>query len=191
MAKMSGRIFQPPKAYGTITMARQTRPRPASTPVEQHRHWSTQCVNGSQVRLVTPDKDPGTSKNREHESGAYLGPPLRWAGKAERTSPEVSAVGLLVHERIDSKASLEQVRNYPNGGQGWWSNPLVAGDSLLAMNSSLRKESMVGRVRIVQRVQKIHSDLPFMLGEPQRITVDIADGRGIESLNAMEISNVS
>lgn len=102
-------------------------------------------------------------------------PYLNWAGKAERTSFEVPTVSLHVHERIDPKTIIEAVRarngnghdeqmalfeqpalnpplrdavefyKHPHG----WTNRLVAGDSLLVMNSLLEKEGLAGKVQMV------------------------------------------
>ena len=106
-------------------------------------------------------------------------PYLNWAGKAERTSFEVDTVSLHVHERIDPASILAAVRKRMQQGKGeggtqsdmfraWfeeplpyreaiefykhdrgWSNRLVAGDSLLVMNSLLQKESMAGQVQMI------------------------------------------
>lgn len=105
-------------------------------------------------------------------------PFLNWAGKAERTSFEVDTVSLHVHERIDPATILAAVSKMINGKKGefagqmglfsapfeqlplrdavdfykhekGWSNRLVAGDSLLVMNSLLQKEGMAGRLQMV------------------------------------------
>ncbi|MCX7562162.1 site-specific DNA-methyltransferase [Xanthomonadaceae bacterium XH05] len=106
-------------------------------------------------------------------------PYLNWAGKAERTSFEVDTVSLHVHERIDPASILAVVRKRlqkdkgEHGGTGdmfraWfeeplpyreaiefykhdrgWANRLVAGDSLLVMNSLLQKEGMAGQVQMI------------------------------------------
>ena len=100
-------------------------------------------------------------------------PYLNWAGKAERTSFEVPTLSLHTHEKIDSRAIIEQVRktNSVNYEQlsifqnersipkkrainfyqhdKKWSNRLIAGDSLLVMNSLLEKEGMGGKVQCV------------------------------------------
>lgn len=106
-------------------------------------------------------------------------PYLNWTGKAERTSFEVDTVSLHVHERIDPASILHAVRkqmrnektpqpkmqlglfsapfeNLPlreaidfyKHDRGW-SNRLIAGDSLLVMNSLLQKESMAGQVQMI------------------------------------------
>jgi adenine-specific DNA-methyltransferase len=106
-------------------------------------------------------------------------PYLNWTGKAERTSFEVDTVSLHVHERIDPSTILAAVQKRMKFGKGedggtrdmfraWfeeplplreavdfykhdrgWSNRLVAGDSLLVMNSLLQKESMAGHVQMI------------------------------------------
>jgi len=100
-------------------------------------------------------------------------PYLNWTGKAERTSFEVPTVSLHTHEKIDSRAIIEQVRktNAVNYEQlslfkeeqiipeneaidfykhdKGWSNRLVAGDSLLVMNSLLEKEGMAGKIQCI------------------------------------------
>ena len=106
----------------------------------------------------------------------HLVPQLQWAGKAEHTSFEVPTVSLHVHERIDPKRIIETVKMSPAGGGAGggrqlslfethkkllreaiefykhkedWSNRLVAGDSLLVMNSFLEKEGIGGKVQMV------------------------------------------
>ncbi|WP_192255381.1 site-specific DNA-methyltransferase [Mesorhizobium silamurunense] len=106
-------------------------------------------------------------------------PYLNWTGKAERTSFEVDTVSLHVHERVDPATILANAARRLKGkdaGAQWrqpdlfaapfenlplrqaldfyshekgWSNRLVAGDSLLVMNSLLTKESMAGKVQMI------------------------------------------
>lgn len=100
-------------------------------------------------------------------------PYLDWAGKAEKTSFEVPTVSLHTHEKIDARAIIEQVRktNTVNYEQlslfkkeqitpeseaidfykhdKGWANRLIAGDSLLVMNSLLEKEDMGGKVQCI------------------------------------------
>ncbi len=99
-------------------------------------------------------------------------PYLNWVGKAERTSFEVPTVPLHIHEKIDPRSIIETVRRrnavdyrqlslfhgelekrplekeiefYQH--EKLWSNRLIAGDSLLVMNSLLEKENMAGKVQ--------------------------------------------
>lgn len=106
-------------------------------------------------------------------------PYLNWTGKAERTSFEVDTVSLHVHERVDPATILARAAKRMKDGKAaeeWrqadlfaapfeslplrkavdfykhekgWSNRLIAGDSLLVMNSLLQKESMAGKVQMI------------------------------------------
>ena len=103
----------------------------------------------------------------------HIHPELNWAGKKEHPSFEVPTVSLHTHEKIDPRAIIERVRktntvNYVQMSlfkdeqiipekydidfykhDKNWSNRLIAGDSLLVMNSLLEKESMGGKVQCV------------------------------------------
>lgn len=107
-------------------------------------------------------------------------PYLNWAGNAEHTSFDVATVSLHVHERIDSRTIIDSVRRrevelspqpslfdvaeenpplreaiqfYKHSHN--WSNRMVAGDSLLVMNSLLEKEGLAGQI------QMIYMDPPY------------------------------
>ena len=124
------------------------------------------------------DPDAG-QKKKTYAYDPHLDPQVVWAGKAEHTSFEVPTVSLHVHERIDPRTIIEAVRRVNSGqrtvdsGQmqlplfdverkeplreaiefykhpHGWSNRLVAGDSLLVMNSLLEKEHMAGKVQMI------------------------------------------
>jgi adenine-specific DNA-methyltransferase len=142
-------------------------------PIEQYDHKGKKRVNNPPVGLVTPETDKETGK-KQYAYDPHLDPQLVWAGKAERTSFEVPTVSLHVHERIDPRTIVEAVRR--RNGQADqqmslfqspeenpplreaiefykhphnWSNRLVAGDSLLVMNSLLEKEGMAGQVQMI------------------------------------------
>src|SRR5438874_2661870 len=118
---------------------------------------------------------PSVKPRQELDYDPHLDPQLVWAGKKEHSSFEVPTVSLHVHERIDPSTIIEAVRErngnampeqpslferreenpplrdavdfyrHPHG----WSNRLIAGDSLLVMNSLLEKEGMAGQVQMV------------------------------------------
>jgi len=146
----------------------------AGRAIEQYEHQGKQRANNPPVGLVNPQNDPDAGR----KSWAYdphLDPQLVWTGKAEHTSFEVPTVSLHVHERIDPKTIVAAVRRpagepepqqislfekptenpplrdvldfyrHPHG----WSNRLVAGDSLLVMNSLLEKEGLGGKVQMI------------------------------------------
>lgn len=142
-------------------------------PIENYDHRDKERLNNPPVGLVTPDTDKDTGQKTKYEYDPHLGPSLQWAGKAEHTSFEVPTVSLHVHERIEPRTIIEAVKkkNGPQYQPGLfdsleenpplrdaiqfykhahnWSNRLIAGDSLLVMNSLLEKEGMAGQVQMV------------------------------------------
>jgi adenine-specific DNA-methyltransferase len=149
-------------------MAGRKTTRGAKRSIEQYGHTKQQRKNSPPVGLMTPETDQGETK-RTYTYDPHIDPALQWAGKAERTSLEVPTFSLHVHERIDPRSILEAVRK-KNGNNHeqmslftaksenpplreavefykhahGWSNRLIAGDSLLVMNSLLEKEAMAG-----------------------------------------------
>ncbi len=140
--------------------------------IETYAHTDKERVNNPPVGLVTPDTDKDASK-KTYAYDPHLDPQLQWAGKAEHTSFEVPTVSLHVHERIDPRTIVETVRKR-NGSKPQmslfaapeenppirqaiefykhrhnWTNRLIAGDSLLVMNSLLEKEGLGGQVQMV------------------------------------------
>jgi len=142
-------------------------------PIEQYDHRGKKRVNNPPVGLVTPETDRESGK-KTYAYNPHLAPQLVWAGKAEHTSFEVPTVSLHVHERIDPRSIIEAVRkrngkNYEQASffnlfeenpplreaiefyrhKHGWSNRLIAGDSLLVMNSLIEKEGLVGQVQVI------------------------------------------
>ena len=141
-------------------------------PIEQYSHLGKERLNNPPVGLVSDDTDIDYGqKKRTYQYDPHLDPQLQWAGKTEHTSFQVPVVSLHVHERIDPKTILEAVRNVDNQPKQIslfeqqekplreaiefykhkenWSNRLIAGDSLLIMNSLLEKEGMAGKLQMV------------------------------------------
>jgi adenine-specific DNA-methyltransferase len=144
-------------------------------PIEQYEHADKTRANNPPVGLVTPATDPDLPR-KAYEYDPHLDPQLVWAGKAEHTSFEVPTVSLHVHERIDPRTIIRAVqkRNGAAGGPRQqslfegpeenpplreaiefykhahgWTNRLIAGDSLVVMNSLLEKEGMAGKVQMI------------------------------------------
>lgn len=139
--------------------------------VEQYDHADKERLNNPPVGLVSEATEPSTEGKKKYEYDPHLSPQLQWAGKAEHTSFEVPTVSLHVHERIDPKTILDNARKEDTGPKQLslfdtdkkplreaiefykhrlgWSNRLIAGDSLLVMNSLLEKEGMAGKVQMV------------------------------------------
>ena len=144
-------------------------------PIESYRHADKERVNNPPVGLVTPDTDPDAGQQQTYAYDPHLDPQLQWYGKAEHTAFEVPTVSLHVHERIDPRTIVEAVRRQPDPDtpmqlslfqtpqenppirqaiefyrhKHGWSNRLVAGDSLLVMNSLLEKEGLGGQVQMI------------------------------------------
>jgi DNA methylase len=143
-------------------------------PIEQYEHLDKMRKNNPPAGLVTPETDRDGEK-KVYAYDPHLDPQLTWAGKAEHTSFEVPTVSLHVHERIDPHTIIEAVERR-NGEvpmeqpalfetpeenpplrqaidfyehEHSWSNRLIAGDSLLVMNSLLEKEGLAGQVQMI------------------------------------------
>ena len=155
-------------------MPPRRRPYQAKRPIESYDHRDKDRLNNPPVGLVTPETDRDAGR-KSYAYDPHLDPQLQWAGKAEHTSFEVPTVSLHVHERIDPRTIIEATRRRNGNGvpvQGSlfelpeenppvrnaiefyqhrhnWTNRLVAGDSLLVMNSLLEKEGMAGKVQMV------------------------------------------
>ena len=139
--------------------------------IEQYDHSNKKRLNNPPVGLVSENTEPYSTEKRTYEYDAHLDPQLQWAGKAEHTSFEVPTQSLHVHERIDPKTIIENVKKEETGPvqmsffemeekplreaiefykhKEGWSNRLIAGDSLLVMNSLLEKEGMAGKVQMI------------------------------------------
>jgi adenine-specific DNA-methyltransferase len=141
--------------------------------VESYEHLDKTRLNNPPVGLVTPATDPEITTQKKYAFDPHLDPQLVWAGKAEHISFEVPTVSLHVHERIEPRTIIEAVRKQNGNGpqkplftrqeenpplreaiefykhQHNWSNRLIAGDSLLVMNSLLEKEGLAGQVQMI------------------------------------------
>jgi adenine-specific DNA-methyltransferase len=169
--------------------------------VKQYIHEEQKRLNNPPVGLVTAETDKINGK-KTYQFDPHLDPQLQWAGKAEGVSFDVDTVSLHVHERIDPFTIIEAVKkkelqeqqslfpyfeteeNNPSireaiefykHSQGW-SNRMIAGDSLLVMNSLLEKESMAGKV------QMIYIDPPYGIKyganfQPFMNKRDVKDGK--------------
>ncbi len=140
----------------------------------QYQHETPKRMNNPQVGLVSSGLD-GKPKKKTYQHDPHIDPALSWAGKTEGISFDVDTVSLHIHERIDPKRIIKQVlkkteeivKLQPSlfeqpsenlntekefdfyGHTKNWSNRLIAGDSLLVMNSLLEKEKMAGKVQMI------------------------------------------
>jgi adenine-specific DNA-methyltransferase len=158
-----------------------SKKKDAPSPIEAYLHTKEERLNNPPVGMVDPDTDPdGAQKTYSYDP--HIDPQLQWAGKDEHLSFEVPTVSLHVHERIDPLTIIEAVRKRETDNDDQmeislfskpeenppireaiqfykhkhnWSNRLIAGDSLLVMNSLLEKEGMSGKV------QTVYMDPPY------------------------------
>ena len=169
------RLNNPP--VGLVTPATDAQETRAKYAYDPHIDPALQFDSGRAAveKLIDAALASGDGKAMEaalKELKRRAEPYLAWTGKAERTSFEVPTVSLHVHERIEAATILESVkrRDAPplQGGlfddpfadkplrediefyrhERGWANRLIAGDSLLVMNSLLRKEGMAGKVQM-------------------------------------------
>lgn len=154
-----------------MAKGRKTTKTTAQKPIEQYEHKDKQRVNNPPVGLVDAHTDNGGFKKKTYQYDPHLDPQLQWAGKAEHTSFDVPTVSLHVHERIDPRRIIETVKKEEEAPTQMslfeaekkplreaiefykhkenWSNRLIAGDSLLVMNSLLEKEGMGGKLQMM------------------------------------------
>lgn len=147
-------------------------PATSKKPIVSYKHLDKQRLNNPPVGIVTPETDPDEGNKKKYEYDPHLDPQLVWAGKAEHTSFDVPTVSLHVHERIDPRTILDSVKKKNGDHQPslfdapgenlpvreiiefykhklGWTNRLIAGDSLLVMNSLIEKEGMAGEVQMI------------------------------------------
>ena len=152
-------------------MVRKKKSDSNQLPIEQYEHKDKQRLNNPPVGLVDSRTDNGGLKKKTYQYDPHLDPQLQWAGKAEHTSFDVPTVSLHVYERIDPRRIIESVQKEKESPfqislfetekkplreaiefykhKENWTNRLIAGDSLLVMNSLLEKEGMGGKVQMV------------------------------------------
>ncbi|MFW9991856.1 MAG: site-specific DNA-methyltransferase [Candidatus Odinarchaeota archaeon] len=115
-----------------------------------------------------------TADQSKEQIGEDFPPRLLWQGKTERDSFQPPVASLDVYERIDpgtiigavceqstsrqGERSLLEFLDNPSPQQEFtkfyhhennWSNRLIAGDSLLVMNSLLNREGLTGQVQMI------------------------------------------
>lgn len=154
-------------------MAKRITRKSKEISVESYSHKGKKRKNNPPVGLVSSATDALNGKT-VYKHNPHIDPFLSWAGKAEGTCFEVQNVSLHIHERIDPQRIIksflrekpqasrqlsffEQPENDPPLNKAIdfyrheqdWTNRLIAGDSILIMNSLLKKEGMAGKVQMV------------------------------------------
>ncbi|MDD2190483.1 MAG: site-specific DNA-methyltransferase [Eubacteriales bacterium] len=142
--------------------------------IEAYTHEDKKRTNNPPVGMAQHDTAPETRKTYDFDP--HIDPTLDWAGKKEGLSFDVPTSSIHIHESIkphkiirsvqsigddydDPQISLfetpvERMRRrrdaiefYQHGVD--WTNRLIAGDSLVIMNSLLEKEGMAGQVQMI------------------------------------------
>ena len=166
--------------------------------VRTYTHDDKTRLNNPYVGYAQHDLEEEPKKKYDYDP--HIDPSLQWAGKAERTSFEIPTVSLHIHETINPFAVIKNVKK--RGGRGTvqstlfdtdslkereevlefykhprnWANRLIAGDSLLVMNSIIEKEGMA------RKVQMIYIDPPYGIKygsnfQPFVSKKDVTDGK--------------
>jgi adenine-specific DNA-methyltransferase len=185
--------------------SRRRGPQAPTAPADEdrvgdYRHPDSTRTNIPEAGLATQDRAVIEKSHFEYRQGdlpsfdPHEDPQLIWAGKAEHTSFDVDSVSLHIHERVSTAAILRAVRReevqrtlfsdpqfsldqelafYQHEMD--WANRLILGDSLLVMNSLLRREGMAGNV------QCIYIDPPYGVNynsnfQPRTDQRDVKDG---------------
>ena len=145
-------------------------PKPDKRQIADYHHNKTRR-NPPAVGLAAAETGP--EKIKTYRMDSHLPPLLQlsWAERERRRTMSIPTLSLHVHERIEPRAIIRAVRSNGNGQpplfeapsenlppqeaiqfyqhDTQWSNRLIAGDSLLVMNSLLEKEKYGGKVQCV------------------------------------------
>lgn len=144
--------------------------------IEAYTHDDKKRTNNPPVGMAQHDK--AEDKVKTYEFDPHLDPTLQWAGKAEGMSFDVPTSSIHIHESIKPhkiirsvqaigddgvlaeeqlsmfETPIDRMRRRRNAIEFYqhgvdWTNRLIAGDSLVIMNSLLEKEGMAGQVQMV------------------------------------------
>ena len=90
-------------------MSRSAKPRSTGTrEVDDYRHEEAQRLNNPEAGLARYETEKPPTKRYEYDP--RMDPQLVWAGKVERTSFDVDAVSIHVHERLSTEAIVRTLR---------------------------------------------------------------------------------
>ena len=136
---------------------------PKKKKIKDYKHEGKR-KNIPEVGLVSSVTDK-VSEKKKYEFDPFLNPQLNWSGKKEKNKLSIDTVSLNVHEKIkiDKKEDRIQLNFFDNLNfekplnkalqfyqhEDDWSNRLIAGDSLLIMNSLLEKEGMHNKIQTI------------------------------------------
>ncbi|MEN6470941.1 MAG: site-specific DNA-methyltransferase [Clostridiaceae bacterium] len=142
--------------------------------IEAYTHDDKKRTNNPPVGMAQHDTAPETRKTYAFDP--HIDPTLDWAGKTEGVSFDVPTSSIHIHESFKPHKIIRSVQtigdDYQDGQLSFfetpvermrrrrdaiefyqhgvdWTNRLIAGDSLVIMNSLLEKEGLAGQVQMV------------------------------------------
>lgn len=146
----------------------------------RHDHKRVHIPHAGLARNDQSQQQPSITRTlpQADDFDPHLHPQLQWAGRQNSRQQNMTAMPLHVHERVDPAVIIRAtLRRNGNGQmplfedpedklplqnelqfyrhQKNWSNRLIAGDSMLVMQSLIHKENMT------QQVQCIYMDPPY------------------------------
>ena len=125
------------------------------------------CINDEDIEIEEYDMETKTSFTPPPKNDPRNAPVLEWAFKHKNDILNIDTLPLHIHEQIRPAAILENAIDVPSLGDFFentrspskmmefyeyedkWTNRLIAGDSLLIMNSLLKKEGMKSKVQMI------------------------------------------
>lgn len=135
-------------------------------PVEDYEHADSTRTNNPPAGLAHLDRDETPVRTISYDP--FLDPQLLWAGKDSRTSVDVAAPSIHVHEELSAEKIVGSIRRErtqqalfdlsdldPAAAVEFyqhdlnWTNRLILGDSLTVMASLLDRERLAGKVQMV------------------------------------------
>lgn len=144
--------------------------------IETYTHDDKKRKNNPKVGMA--HRDTSEEELKTYAYDPHLTPSLDWAGKAEHTSFDVPTSSIHIHESIKPHKIIRSIQSIGETDdvvsdqlsffetplermqrrrqeiefyehEDKWANRLIAGDSLVIMNSMLEKEGMAGQVQMV------------------------------------------
>jgi len=135
-------------------------------PVSDYEHAEARRTNNPPSGLAHLDRDETPVRTLEYDP--HLDPQMLWSGKSERSSVDVPAPSIHVHEELSAEKIVGSVRRQRTQQALFemealdpakavefyqhdlaWSNRMILGDSLVAMASLLDRERLAGGVQCV------------------------------------------
>lgn len=142
--------------------------------INQYIHYGQKRMYNPPIGLVSPKTDKELPM-KKYSFDPHYDPQLTWSGKKENSNFEIDTISLHIHEKIDPITILEKIMKKSTVNQLSMSsffdseentlpikqemefykhnqissNRMIAGDSLLIMNSLLHKENFNGKIQMI------------------------------------------